>query len=84
MSSPVAAHRIETVGAAAQAIQATLRAVSEAEQAYETRDVQEKSFQSPAGDLQSLDLVGWKRHATLSLFMLGDGRIVFTDGRDVA
>eukprot|EP00965_Chrysotila_dentata_P157083 5189621-Pleurochrysis_carterae.AAC.1 len=66
MSSPAGACQIETVGAAAQALQATSRAVQEAKRAYVARVPIVKSFQPPAGDLQSLDLVGWKRHAALS------------------
>eukprot|EP00965_Chrysotila_dentata_P042717 1417891-Pleurochrysis_carterae.AAC.1 len=52
---------------------------------YNSRAIYRGSpFQPPAGDLPSLDLVRWKRHAVLSLFKLGDGRVVYTDGRDVA
>eukprot|EP00965_Chrysotila_dentata_P000394 13566-Pleurochrysis_carterae.AAC.1 len=74
MSSPVGACQIDTVGAAAQALQAASRAVQEAQRAYSARVPKVKSFQPPAGDLQSLNLVGWKRHAALSLFRLADGR----------
>eukprot|EP00965_Chrysotila_dentata_P084123 2777278-Pleurochrysis_carterae.AAC.1 len=84
MSSPAAAHPIETVSGAAPALLAASRAVQDSKRSYETRPIQEKSIQPPAGDLQSLDLVDWKRHAALSLFKLGDGRIVYTNGRDVA
>eukprot|EP00965_Chrysotila_dentata_P160516 5299824-Pleurochrysis_carterae.AAC.1 len=52
--------------------------------AYEATTITEKSTQPPASDLRSLDLVGWKRHSALSLFRLGDGRIVYTEWRDVA
>eukprot|EP00965_Chrysotila_dentata_P253888 6211491-Pleurochrysis_carterae.AAC.1 len=50
---------------------------------YQTRTIHDNSFRPPAGDLLSLDLAGWKRHAPLSLFKLGDGRVVYTDGRHV-
>eukprot|EP00965_Chrysotila_dentata_P124376 4111489-Pleurochrysis_carterae.AAC.2 len=84
MSSPAGACQIETAGAAAQALRAVSRAVQEAQRAYIARVPIVKSFQPPAGDLQSLDLVGSKRHAALSLFRLAAGRVVYMDGRDVA
>eukprot|EP00965_Chrysotila_dentata_P004597 149791-Pleurochrysis_carterae.AAC.1 len=65
MSSPAAAHPIETVAGAAQALLAASRAVQQSRRAYEARPIHEKSIQPPAADLQSLDLVGWKRHAAL-------------------
>eukprot|EP00965_Chrysotila_dentata_P186610 6161923-Pleurochrysis_carterae.AAC.2 len=84
MSSPAGARRMETVGAAPQALQAASRAVQQASRAYEATMISEKSTQPPAKDLRSLDLVSWKRHSARSLFRLGDGRIFYTEWRDVA
>eukprot|EP00965_Chrysotila_dentata_P163927 5412062-Pleurochrysis_carterae.AAC.2 len=84
MSSPAGACQFKTVGAAAQALQVASRAVQETQRVYLARTSSVKSIQPPVGDLQLLDPVGWKRHSALNLFRLADGRIVYTDGRDVA
>eukprot|EP00965_Chrysotila_dentata_P044580 1482061-Pleurochrysis_carterae.AAC.5 len=42
------------------------------------------SAQPPLIRFSQLDLEGWKRWATLSLFKLKDGSIVYTDSEDVA
>eukprot|EP00965_Chrysotila_dentata_P031408 1047046-Pleurochrysis_carterae.AAC.1 len=60
------------------------RAVSRASRAQNARPVTPRSIQPTPVDFTSLNLEGWKSTGALSFFKLKDGRVLFTDGRDMA
>eukprot|EP00965_Chrysotila_dentata_P054951 1824207-Pleurochrysis_carterae.AAC.1 len=59
-------------------------AVSRASRAQDARPVIPSSIQPTPVDFTSLNLERWKSKGALSLFKLKDGRVLFTEGRDVA
>eukprot|EP00965_Chrysotila_dentata_P179663 5932856-Pleurochrysis_carterae.AAC.1 len=68
-------------GAAGRALAGLAAAVQAAERAGHTVAALEASTQPQAVDFGSLDLNGWKRWASLSMFKGKDGIVRFTDGR---
>eukprot|EP00965_Chrysotila_dentata_P100673 3326621-Pleurochrysis_carterae.AAC.1 len=85
-SSPGAAHPIKTVGGATQALLAASRAVQGAQQTYNIVERYRRGRSSPRPATYSR-WTGWAGSVyagALSLFKLGDGRFIYTDGRDVA
>eukprot|EP00965_Chrysotila_dentata_P200365 6179940-Pleurochrysis_carterae.AAC.1 len=74
--------QIEMLGSAGAARAALSRAVKEAGRAHGVRAAVE--VQPSPVDFTALGLEGWKSKGALSLFRQNDGRVLFTDGRDVA
>eukprot|EP00965_Chrysotila_dentata_P130117 4301559-Pleurochrysis_carterae.AAC.2 len=84
----MAAHAaMEEIGFQSVAERALALAAKPIRNAARTRSVTQtlsSSVQPVPMNLTTLDLRGWKSSAALSSSKLSDGRVVFTDGRDVA
>eukprot|EP00965_Chrysotila_dentata_P237311 6201823-Pleurochrysis_carterae.AAC.2 len=84
MSSPAPAQQIETGGSADAALAELSRAVKEAGRAHGGRVAKTKSVQPSPIDFTTLSLEGWRSKGAQTMFRQKNGRLYFTDGRDVA